>query len=188
MEFRLIFDGDLRPRKRSSIEDIHQIRMAIHYQMISLWAYEPLAHVKKRWIDEGGSEGNMNARDEIDGQTFISVVSRKLFTQAELDILLLKAQPPGMLVTNQGDIDNRMKTLFDGLRVPTKSEAKELKTRGALGEETIFCLLQDDDLISRLTVSTDRLLGEPAGSTRTLAIINVKLRLTRVTWGNLSLT
>ncbi|RVJ23439.1 hypothetical protein [Sinorhizobium medicae] len=186
MEFRLVFDGDLRPRKRSSLEDIHQIRMAIHPQVEALWHHEPLVHTP-RWQDEPKTKGEVTARTEIDGQVFISVVSTGLLVYAELDILLLRGQPPGMLVSNQGDIDNKIKTLFDGLRIPTKSEVNSLRAAGAMGKEKIFCLLQDDHLISKLTVSTDRLLGEPVGSNRTLAIINVKLRPTRVTMANLGL-
>lgn len=186
MEFRLIFDGDLRPRRRCDIEDIHKIRLAIHPQMQNLWQHEPLVHSTK-WLQAVPVKGDLTARDEVDGQPFISIVSKGLFTQAELDVLLLRAQPPGQLITNQGDIDNRMKTLFDGLRIPTKAEAKELRGRGLLANDMVYCLMQDDALVSKLTVTTDRLLGEPLGSNRTLAIINVKLRPTRVAMGNIGL-
>ncbi|MBX5163760.1 MULTISPECIES: hypothetical protein [unclassified Rhizobium] len=123
----------------------------------------------------------------IDEQVFIAIASEGLFIHAELDILLLRAQPPGMLVSNLGDIDNRIKTLFDGLRVPTKSEVNNLRTSGVTMPERIFCLMEDDNLISKLSVSTDRLLGELNDANRTLAIINVKLRPTRVTMDNLGL-
>ncbi|EJC69264.1 hypothetical protein Rleg5DRAFT_5050 [Rhizobium leguminosarum bv. viciae WSM1455] len=185
MEFRLVFDGDLRPRKRSNLQDIHQIRMTIHPQMEALWQHEPLSDLPA-WQDEQ-NPSNLSARTVIDEQVFISIVSKGLFIQAELDILLLRAQPPGMLVSNVGDIDNRIKTLFDGLRVPTKSEVNNLRASGAMTKQKIFCLMEDDNLISKLSVSTDRLLGESKDTNRTLAIINVKLRPTRVTMGNLAL-
>jgi hypothetical protein len=56
-----------------------------------------------------------------------------------------------------GDIDNRLKTLFDGLRIP-----KELKEIGGVpiedDEKPFFCLLQDDALITEVKVRADTLL------------------------------
>ncbi|MBX5158447.1 hypothetical protein HJB89_15105 [Rhizobium sp. NZLR8] len=96
MEFRLVFDGDLRPRKRSNLEDIHRIRMAIHPQVAALLQHEPLCHLPE-WQGEK-KPGNLSAQTAIDEQVFIAIASEGLFIHAELDILLLRAQPPGMLV------------------------------------------------------------------------------------------
>jgi hypothetical protein len=41
--------------------------------------------------------------------------------QAELDVLLLAANLPGALIRRGGDIDNRLKTLFDALSVPANA-------------------------------------------------------------------
>jgi hypothetical protein len=61
------------------------------------------------------------------------------------------------LVTNGGDIDNRIKVLLDGLRMPN--------TDGEMGgflidsdEHPFFCLLEDDRLVSSISVTTDRLV------------------------------
>ena len=53
------------------------------------------------------------------GHTFAAVVSRSLGLRAELDILMLRPSSPGDLV-NKGDIDNRLKTLLDGLSAPAQ--------------------------------------------------------------------
>jgi len=62
------------------------------------------------------------------------------------------------LVSSGGDIDNRIKVLFDGLRVPKyDSELKNLAPEE--GENPLFCLLEDDDsLITSIKITTDRLL------------------------------
>jgi len=76
-----------------------------------------------------------------------------------LDILFLRRSPPGEIVKHGGDLDNRLKTLFDALRVPD-SIGDNWQPEGS---ETplFFCLLKDDALITEVNVSTDMLL-EPA--------------------------
>jgi hypothetical protein len=39
-------------------------------------------------------------------------------TKCALDILFLRRDNPGNLIASGGDIDNRLKVLFDGLRMP----------------------------------------------------------------------
>jgi hypothetical protein len=43
-------------------------------------------------------------------------------TIASLEILLLRPTQPGDLINTGGDLDNRMKTLFDALRLPAAGE------------------------------------------------------------------
>jgi hypothetical protein len=78
-----------------------------------------------------------------------------------LDILFLRRDEPGSLIKSGGDIDNRIKVLFDAMRIPQASE--ELKgTRPDQDEEPFFCLLEDDRLITEVKVTTDKLLA-PCG-------------------------
>jgi hypothetical protein len=53
----------------------------------------------------------------VGDQYFAPLVSSRLKLVAEFDVLFLR---PGMggVLTGQGDIDNRLKALFDGLSVP----------------------------------------------------------------------
>jgi hypothetical protein len=74
-----------------------------------------------------------------------------------LDILFLRRHDAGSLIANGGDIDNRIKVLFDGLRMP----GNDAELGGLLiepDEDPFFCLLEDDALITRVSVETDRLL------------------------------
>jgi len=76
---------------------------------------------------------------------------------AGLKIPLLRPKPTGKIVTQSGDIDNRLKTLLDALKMPDPGSLP----RGASpnsDESPFFCLLQDDNLITSLDVTTDRLL------------------------------
>jgi hypothetical protein len=73
-----------------------------------------------------------------------------------LDILFLRRDPPGKIVSGGGDIDNRIKVLFDALRMP--QACNEIDGAPGVGEDPFFCLLEDDSLITRVSVTTDRLL------------------------------
>jgi len=74
-----------------------------------------------------------------------------------LEILFLRRDNPGYLIASGGDIDNRIKVLFDGLRMPnTVAELGGIPLEP--DEDPFFCLLEDDNLITSVSVTTDRLL------------------------------
>jgi hypothetical protein len=51
------------------------------------------------------------------GYNFVPLVTERLLLLCRLDVLFLRPDPPGSLIKS-GDIDNRLKTLFDALRMP----------------------------------------------------------------------
>jgi len=69
---------------------------------------------------------------------------------------MLRPELPGQTLIRGGDIDNRLKTLFDALRMPQNGETMET----ADGINPFYCLLQDDKLINHISVTTDILLDE----------------------------
>jgi hypothetical protein len=81
-----------------------------------------------------------------------------------------------------GDIDNRLKTLFDALRMPNNlSETGNQKPDE--NETPFFVLLEDDSLISELRVVTDQLLLLPKEREirpqEALLVITVKIEVTQ---------
>jgi hypothetical protein len=107
----------------------------------------------KTWLDH-------IADDHIrcNGDRFVPLISEAGGYTCALNILFLRRDNPGNLVQNLGDIDNRIKVLFDALRMPI--DVKELGgyTIDKDTENPFFCLLEDDKLITSLTVTTDRLI------------------------------
>jgi hypothetical protein len=88
---------------------------------------------------------------------FIPLASKQTCSGCSIDILFLRREAPGNLIRSGGDIDNRIKVLFDGLKVP--QEDAELPSESPTADEVpFFCLLQDDSLITEVHVITDRLL------------------------------
>lgn len=99
------------------------------------------------------------------GYRFIPLVSSKYSLRCSLDILFLRPEEPGFLVQS-GDIDNRIKTIFDALRMPNSlSEVGDAQPQE--GEDPFYCLLEDDKLISEVRVVTDNLLLLPHERTLT---------------------
>jgi hypothetical protein len=78
-------------------------------------------------------------------------------TACALDVLFLRRDQPGDIVQSGGDIDNRIKVLFDALRMP-QSDAEISGFAPMPGEDPFFCLLEDDRLITDVRLTTDRLL------------------------------
>jgi len=71
------------------------------------------------------------------GYKFVPLVREKWTLACGLEILFLRRDPPGSLWT-AGDIDNRVKTLIDGLRMP-KCVAELGDYKDPAADETPFC-------------------------------------------------
>lgn len=91
----------------------------------------------------------------VGGNTFVSPVHSALRVAAELDVFLLvrPSKRPG------GDADNRLKTIIDGLTRPANEEQLQGFTAQADGSPT-FCLLDDDKLVTQVSVQTRRWYAE----------------------------
>ncbi len=108
---------------------------------------------------------------------------------AALDIQILRGDEPGNIVNNAGDLDNRIKTLLDGLRGPLDSDKGD--PPGNL-PDPLYCLLEDDYLISELSIKTGPLLMPPLEPTPDPAAwvnvrIDVDVRAAELTMLNLGL-
>ena len=76
--------------------------------------------------------------------TFLPLVTQRLNLIAALQIHFLRRQEPRAIVSTGGDIDNRIKTLLDALRVP--SNVSELLPNDSpnTDEYPFYCLLEDE--------------------------------------------
>jgi hypothetical protein len=106
-----------------------------------------------------------------------------------LDILFLRRDFPAGVVS-AGDLDNRIKTLIDALRKPHNANELRGNATPADGEDPFFCLSEDDDLVTGLSVQTDMLLDPPkndsSGQGDVKLVISVELKPHHVTMFNLS--
>ena len=162
MEFRLTYKGKLPAASSSDgrVKDKHRIRQALHLQLRELWQSDPILRTLFRENKGTGRPHFELLADDYArcGYRFLPLVGSPASDEAcSLDILFLRRDQPGSLVTHGGDIDNRVKVLLDALRMPEGCDEVYGNTPTA-DEEPFFCLLTDDKIITEIRVVTDRLL------------------------------
>jgi hypothetical protein len=162
MEFTLHYSGDLKTN--ADRVQKHKIRKAFHIQMKEMWNHEPLRDRKDLIEKHKSSIGNFN---------FVPLITEKMGMTVEINIVMLRFGKPGKIVIEGGDIDNRLKTLFDSLRTPDNEEGLPNEASPGEGEDPFYCLLSDDNLITGVTVHTDRLLNPLAGQAHVEMYIKV---------------
>lgn len=161
VEFHLIYQGKLPAAGQSSTRarEKHDIRKVFHKQLVSLWNTQPfLVSFRK---EQPGPGDNLADRYARCGYRFLPLISGWFMASCALDILFLRRDGPGSLVRSGGDIDNRVKVLFDALRMPQTCD-EVCGESPAVDENPFFCLLEDDKLISKVQIETNWLLTPPA--------------------------
>jgi len=179
VEFRLIYQGKLPAASQTNtrVSDKHRIRKALHPQLRELWKTHPrlsfylnaptYARVNQTTGEtEYGPKRIEPMADNYArcGYRFVPLIGNQRFGMlaCDLDILFLRRGHPG-LITSGGDIDNRIKVLFDALRIPTGCQELGGESPGP-DEDPFFCLLEDDSLITQIKITTDQLLYPPRDS------------------------
>ena len=167
----------------------HAIRRAFHKQLKHLWETDQFLSgyriapdnpnigekpdaaadsMYAMWAPEDGELQRLvdvvAARHHQFGYRFVPLVTRYFRLLCSIHVLFLRHDIPGSAI-QAGDIDNRIKTLIDALRLPnnqTELVGKDSKPRR--GEAPFYCLLEDDSLVSGFSVETDTLLNPPRQS------------------------
>lgn len=168
MEFTLYYRGTLRANGRA--KDKHELRKHFHKQLSVLWTQKPLKAFSKNLLNESYP---CNLLRKVGNFSFAPLVAERIALIAELYISLLRPESPGAIITQSGDIDNRLKTLLDALRMPKSPEEIPQDTAVGINENPFFCLLEDDNLITRISVTTDRLLESNIDPSEVVLTIHV---------------
>jgi hypothetical protein len=184
MEFTLHYRGELKANRGP--QDKQLLRRHFHAQLAVLWKQLPLKERQKLLEKEPG-QGKTSIIRNVNGFDFAPLINEQLNLIAELKITLLRPEPPGSIITQAGDIDNRLKTLFDALKVPKEATAIPPEDSPLEGETPFFCLLEDDNLITKVSVETDRLLYPCQSSSEVEMLIHVTTKATRLSWANMGL-
>lgn len=194
VEFTLYYQD--RVKANGDRKHKHRIRQCLHRQIKELWNQPPL-NEHRSLIDPSyepiGIGGNVIVTEyerpsvvrSVGSYNFASVVSSEIHLVADLTITYLRPGPPGALVQG-GDIDNRMKTLLDALKIPTNTDLPD-KGPPLPDQDPLFCLLEDDSLITGLIVKTDSLPDPDFPPTEVILLIHVRTRPTIGTYVNLGL-
>ncbi len=179
MEFCLFYEGELP--SNGDKRDKHKIRTCLAPQLKVLWNQEPLNGLWNKKQNDATSRNPLEK--EIGGYTFIPLVTSELHLHAEISIDLLRPGRPGDLV-HGGDIDNRLKTLFDALRMP--NDVNEIVSQSGQIPYPLYCLLADDRLITRIDVVSHQLLNTVAEE-HVVLLMKVNMKASQTTWDNIGL-
>jgi hypothetical protein len=195
VEFRLTYDGLLLGASRTDTRASHKQDIRRHFskQLRRLW--DTNSHLKEisqrvttqigpRQFHTGFSEAQkLGMKFKMGKWLCVPLATEELELVCGLDILFLRPDQPGMTLVRSGDIDNRLKTLFDALRLPHNQD-EALGDPGP-GESPLFCLMEDDKLITHLAVTTDILLEPEKQKNDVRLIITVRIKPTAVTMANI---
>lgn len=182
VQFRLVYKGLLPSDHKKRSDYAHRIRRALSPQLAELWRTQ---HVLRQYMKPTANDAEeartvepskwtgpikaqrMAEKYEHRGYHFLPLIGETTFpwlsTACALDILFLRRDGPGGLIDSGGDIDNRMKVLFDALKMPTIG-GFDPKTGPTPEEDPLFILLEDDYLITEVKITSDRLLTPLADS------------------------
>ena len=201
MKFTLTYDGELRSNGDPGQK--WEIRKHLAPQLEELWRIAtPLCELRKNpyfsivpgtvWMEIHHSAEHLypSPQDETNAdpsrfinliepirrgsRSFFPLVRDSLALKCFLKITFLRREEPGR-VYQGGDLDNRLKTLFDALAAPNVDQL----VADATVDDPIYCLLEDDALICGFSIETHRLLARPNASRHDVhLVIEVDTRVT----------
>jgi len=178
----LHYRGSLRSNGNPSHK--HELRQHFHKQLKKLWSQVPLSEVAPIFL-QPRTAGNYCLLRPLSGFTFVPLVTAEMNVVAELSVTILRPESPGNLITQGGDIDNRLKTLFDALTMPRLPNALPSSAVPTSEESPFFyCLLEDDNLVTAVSVRTEQLLEPDVDPTLVEVSIYIQTGLTRTTMDN----
>jgi hypothetical protein len=217
VRFRLTYEGPLlatqgdpwrgQPPARATHKQ--RLRKTFHSQLKELWRTNRFLRESKLPVDfpasieenPGAPGGRIHrpahkrdlpmtdvlaSRFQLNGYKFVPLVRDELYVLCSLEILFLRRDIPGAVIQG-GDLDNRIKTLIDGLTMPVDAlQLGDYKTPD-ITEEPFFCLLQTDKLVTQFSVETDTLLDAPSEDASAVRlVITADVRPYQTTWFNLN--
>jgi hypothetical protein len=174
VKFTLHYQGDLHADAGS--KEKHRLRETFNPQLAEFCTTEPLLakiirsspnpfhafHVAGGRIESPPDHHAMHVMawvNGLDNYWFVPLVTRHNGLGCRVDIKFMRPGKPGSVISSGGDLDSRIKTLFDGLRMPhAATEAAGAESRVGRASEFFYCLLEDDSLITDMSIKTETLL------------------------------
>ena len=146
MKFRLIYNRNVLS-SHATKDHKHAMRKTFHAQIKQL--LDDRVHTSVQDAEFAPLSFNST-------YNFVPLVwNLKNAPECSLDILLLQRHRAGNPF-RVGDIDNRLKTILDALRIPSELQELPDSATPEPGENPFFCLLEDDRLVTHLSVETDQ--------------------------------
>jgi len=172
LEFRLLYEGELLSSgNKPKPQNKHAIRKQLNPQLRNLWKIKrnlrqyagylgnqvyPHDGTQEERIERGIAHLGSNwARGKY---LFVPLVTEQFALRCSVDILLLRPDETQVIHSDGGDLDGKVKTIFDALQIPKSLEGINEPDKD---ESLFYCLLEDDKLITEVRVVADQLLKLP---------------------------
>lgn len=209
VKFTLIYDGDLASSgNKSRPQEASHIRNVFHDQLADLWDSHVLlrqlrheARVYKQDMMDLAVDRRAprlpEYRDpppplrahQLDlcapipvpatGVSYVPLVRDSLYLACAVDVLFMRHEEPYSLMRQGGDLDGRLKTLFDALKMPDPKDPVYNGTEPT--EDPLYVVLEDDSLISDFSIKSGRLLGRGAKKKHEVRLaVDITLKVLRV--------
>ena len=191
VEFRLTYEGPLygATQRNTRAPHKHEIRKALHPQLRRLWETHPKL---AGWQLDGPGVAPRPRRDalgerfSLGNYHFVPLICRDMRVTCGLEVLFLRPDAPGAVIQS-GDLDNRIKTIFDAILTPNETGRLGGYDSPDADEDPFFTLVEDDSLVDRVAVEADMLLAPINGeyhNNSARVIIKVDIRPFVATWDN----
>lgn len=137
MRLTLTYQGRLPATQRGVSSFKAEIRRQLHPQI-----RDQIAHM----LDGPNAQ---YVTSSVDGFEFVSPAHKRFRTAIDLDLIILTPSKR----RHAGDLDNRLKTLIDGMTRPVSLNQMQGFTQPDGGGPT-YCLLDDDGLVRSLRIDS----------------------------------
>ena len=182
MQLRLTYQGSLLGAngKNTRADHKHEIRKCFHKQLKRFWELHPV--LSKLSLQDANCPTRhymiipyLSEKFGRYGYNFVPLISEFFVVSCSLSILLLRPDSPGKIIRS-GDLDNRLKTIFDALRIPQSQDELGGHETPSDDEHPMYCLLEDDRLVTHVSIETDTLL-EPVSNTPNANDVHLVIRV-----------
>jgi hypothetical protein len=183
VQLHLLYSGPLHPSGNTT--EKLAIRRVFHSQLSRLWEVNPNLKLMAQRIglndyltESAQTKSEFSSADispaeavrrglQVMGRNwnrnefnYVPLVTAELCLRCKLDILFLRMEERDYVLQG-GDIDGRLKTLFDALRMAREANELPRRAEPSHDEHPFFCLLENDDLVSEVNIVTGQLLRLP---------------------------
>jgi hypothetical protein len=178
MDFTLKYAGPLISQQSTHAKLAKtNLRAELHKQLEVLWRVHPVFREPATSPDPGTLQrqnprafriseampGVLYASEVwnrflVGGIDYVPIVTYGHRLLCHLDIRLHSRRIYGGIIHAGPDLDNRLKVLLDALSIPNAGQSGTTANETSNEEPLMFCLLEDDELVTKLSVETFRLL------------------------------
>ena len=179
MHITLTYRGPIPGNARKK-QDVWRLREAFHHQLAKIRNTEQFNYVDS-YLATATHQRRGDLRRRIGGKFFNPFITDLFKTRCSLYIRVFRGMRQFNPVLGNVDLDNRVKTIIDGLRAPSQQgEMIEIE------RETTYVLIDDDSIVDGITIKSDHLLDEDDEEV-VLAIVTANIHLSHATWENIHL-